>query len=945
MNNPLLNYVLVTGDVVIDCHLYGGLETGTASSGGSGTVYAEHLGGAALTCKLLQASSDEKGLVWDAKKSAWDKENMGRAEGGKKPLPWPEDLAESRPVHNFEIRLDLDDSKLEQTLPKHLRSYGVWNEKPQQKGSKERVWRVDRDFGYGSRQSGEEGVVFSRTAGHPSDPPTLTLIDEGGILFRHCRSKDAWPPFESGTGAYYLLKMSWPLCRGDLWTALEPVMDRLIVVVAADHLRREDIQINSRLSWEQCAEHTVSALLNHPIAKELLRAAQVVISFSSAGALWVRREIGAKSPSNQFQLIFDSVTLEGDFERDYSGTAYGFQTCIAVGIAQHLMQRAAKAGEVKGRGSFEDPAEMDKGMLEGIAAGLRARRRLLELGHGPIGGPKEPGFPMQELGQIIARNSGGFVSVAVPPGAAQSAGHQWTILSQSEAASEATGQEPLIGLAQLTARYGVEALSHVPALQIGQLFTVDRKEIESLRTLDSLMRAYEETKVQKKPLSIGVFGPPGAGKSFGVKALAKAVLGDKVPFLEFNLSQFMGAEELVGALHRVRDAVLGGTTPVAFWDEFDSQQYKWLQYLLAPMQDGSFQEGQIIHPIGKCIFIFAGGTSDTIEEFGVAEPKRPTDPVDASEEAGKEQETTDQAERYRQFKLLKGPDFISRLDGFLNVLGPNERTGAASRDVTWPIRRALILRGILGLKANDKLDIDPGLLYALLRVPRYYHGARSFEKILAALFVDRKHGRLQRSSLLPQPLLNREADAEAFHALLTQSDAFKNHPDLETLAAAIHHNFLDGAKKSQLQAEMEAEPQRAWTIHPAIQKQYDLLDADVKAANRAAARRIPDHLALIGYALAPQRPGDDGSWKKPLSDDIQKHLDRLAIAEHLGWCEERGANGWSYGEVRDNNRKLHPALVPWAQLAPSDQDKDRSNVLSIVEFLGVAGYKAVRAYC
>ena len=62
MNNPLPNYVLVTGDVVIDCHLYGGLETATALSGGSGTVYAEHLGGAALTCKLLQASSDEKGL-------------------------------------------------------------------------------------------------------------------------------------------------------------------------------------------------------------------------------------------------------------------------------------------------------------------------------------------------------------------------------------------------------------------------------------------------------------------------------------------------------------------------------------------------------------------------------------------------------------------------------------------------------------------------------------------------------------------------------------------------------------------------------------------------------------------------------------------------------------------------------------------------------------------
>src|ERR1035437_5860731 len=113
---------------------------------------------------------------------------------------------------------------------------------------------------------------------------------------------------------------------------------------------------------------------------------------------------------------------------------------------------------------------------------------------------------------------------------------------------------------------------------MGALFTVDRSEIESIRTLEALIRKYDQGKVQPKPLSIGVFGPPGAGKSFGVKALGKAVLGEKVPFLEFNLSQFKSPDELVGAFHRVRDAVLGGITPVAFWDEFDSQTYTWLQY-------------------------------------------------------------------------------------------------------------------------------------------------------------------------------------------------------------------------------------------------------------------------------------------------------------------------------------------------------------------------------
>ncbi len=86
--------------------------------------------------------------------------------------------------------------------------------------------------------------------------------------------------------------------------------------------------------------------------------------------------------------------------------------------------------------------------------------------------------------------------------------------------------------------------------------------------------------------------------------------------MEFNLSQFKDSADLIGAFHQVRDRVLQGFVPVVFWDEFDSGNYKWLQYLLAPMQDGKFQEGQITHPIGKCVFIFAGATSATFDSFG-----------------------------------------------------------------------------------------------------------------------------------------------------------------------------------------------------------------------------------------------------------------------------------------------------------------------------------------
>lgn len=65
-----------------------------------------------------------------------------------------------------------------------------------------------------------------------------------------------------------------------------------------------------------------------------------------------------------------------------------------------------------------------------------------------------------------------------------------------------------------------------------------------------------------------------------------ATLGKSYGEEIINASQFSNPEDIIGALHQVRDEVLNGKLPFVFWDEFDSKEYLWLQYLLAPMQDG-----------------------------------------------------------------------------------------------------------------------------------------------------------------------------------------------------------------------------------------------------------------------------------------------------------------------------------------------------------------------
>jgi hypothetical protein len=62
-----------------------------------------------------------------------------------------------------------------------------------------------------------------------------------------------------------------------------------------------------------------------------------------------------------------------------------------------------------------------------------------------------------------------------------------------------------------------------PSAQYGIFKTADRFEIEGFRSAAATIEEYLQTK-PTKPMSIAVFGQPGAGKSFGVKQVIEAVV-------------------------------------------------------------------------------------------------------------------------------------------------------------------------------------------------------------------------------------------------------------------------------------------------------------------------------------------------------------------------------------------------------------------------------------
>ncbi len=320
-----------------------------------------------------------------------------------------------------------------------------------------------------------------------------------------------------------------------------------------------------------------------------------------------------------------------------------------------------------------------------------------------------------------------------------------------------------------------KTLTNIPLGRFGNLLTVDRNEIESYRTIAALVQEYISQEKADKPISIAVFGAPGSGKSFGIKEIAKSINKDRIKDITFNLSQMNSPDDLIGALHQVRDESLKGMIPLVFWDEFDTSLNQtplgWLRYFLAPMQDGSFLEGQVTHPIGKAIFVFAGGTCKRMEEFG----------TNLDDEPDKNE---------KMFKAVKGPDFKSRLKGFINILGPNPQEG--TYDPYFIIRRAILLNSILRRTApqifSSGFQMEDNLLDAFLETHAYLHGVRSMESIVTMSQLSGKT-RFERSCLPPISQLNLHVIGWEFMARV-QKLKFEGEA-LEKLARAVHEDFCE----------------------------------------------------------------------------------------------------------------------------------------------------------
>lgn len=81
-----------------------------------------------------------------------------------------------------------------------------------------------------------------------------------------------------------------------------------------------------------------------------------------------------------------------------------------------------------------------------------------------------------------------------------------------------------------------------------------------------------------------------------------------------------------------------------------------------------------------------------------------------------------------------------------------------------------------------------------------------------------------------------------------------------------------------------------------------------------------------------------------LDADLEDLTEAIAENAHDIWAHARMDEGWTYGPVRDDAKKQHPDLVPYAQLPDSEKEYDRilaMNTLRLVRCLGYSITKSI----
>lgn len=76
-----------------------------------------------------------------------------------------------------------------------------------------------------------------------------------------------------------------------------------------------------------------------------------------------------------------------------------------------------------------------------------------------------------------------------------------------------------------------------------------------------------------------------------------------------------------------------------------------------------------------------------------------------------------------------------------------------------------------------------------------------------------------------------------------------------------------------------------------------------------------------------------------LPEEVISLGEKIAENVHDVWAVGRINQGWTYGKVRDDEKKQHPCLVPYSELSDSEKEYDRNTAFETLKLIITLGYK------
>ncbi|SAK50716.1 RyR domain-containing protein [Caballeronia ptereochthonis] len=138
----------------------------------------------------------------------------------------------------------------------------------------------------------------------------------------------------------------------------------------------------------------------------------------------------------------------------------------------------------------------------------------------------------------------------------------------------------------------------------------------------------------------------------------------------------------------------------------------------------------------------------------------------------------------------------------------------------------------------------------------------------------------------------------------------------DRVARELHEAYLKAFNEMQAAGEKPSTGNEALVPWRQLKQTY-------YQANRRAADHIAAKLLSAGCVVPTGAPLVTGDFTLLGEEGT---LERLAELEHRVWAIDRELDGWRPGKTRDDARRIHDCLVPYAELTEPTKELDRAQV-------------------